>query len=152
MNLRDQLSSLFWLAISIFVCVEAVKSSVGSFKVPGPGFLPFWSGVILGTLAIILMVTNYLKKNGAEKRSPLWKGIKWWKVPFVLISFFIYAILLNRLGYLITTFGLMFFLLGMMGRIRLWVQLANALITAGVTYVIFSGWLSIPLPKGIFGF
>jgi putative tricarboxylic transport membrane protein len=152
MNLREQLSSLFWLGIAVFVCVEAVESGVGSFKVPGPGFLPFWSGVILGALAIFQVAANFSRESETEERSHLWKGMKWWKVVLVLISFFIYALLLSRLGYLITTFGLMFFLLNVMGRIKLWVRLANAVVTSLVTYVLFSLWLSIPLPKGLLGF
>ena len=56
MNLRNQWSGLFWLVFSIFVCVDAVRMGRGSFQVPGPGFLPFWSGVVVGILAILLLV------------------------------------------------------------------------------------------------
>lgn len=45
MNLRDQLSGLFWLEISIFVCIEGLRIGIGTFQSPAPGFLPFWLGV-----------------------------------------------------------------------------------------------------------
>lgn len=152
MNLRDQLSGLFWLGISIFVCVESLQCSIGTFQYPGPGFLPFWSGVTLGTLAIILMAASILKKRGEGRITNLWRGMEWNKVIMVLASLFIYAILLPRLGYLIMTFGLMTFLFGIIGKSRLWINGMIGLITVLVTYVVFYVWLNVQLPKGIFSF
>jgi hypothetical protein len=60
---RDLLAVLVWLGISVFGVIQSVKSDLGSLHSPGPGFLPFWSAVILGTLSIILLVTNSLKKK-----------------------------------------------------------------------------------------
>ena len=152
MNIRDLLSSLLWLAISIFVCVESSHISIGSLHSPASGFLPFWSGVILGTFAIVLAVKSILIKGWRGKISDLWKEVEWNKVIFVLISLFLYAFLLPRLGYLITTFGLMTFLFGMKGKPRLWAQAVTAFITVGVSYIIFYLWLDVQLPKGVFGF
>ena len=67
MNRRDLLAGLFWLGISVFVVIQSVKSDLGSLHSPGPGFLPFWSAVILGTLSIILIVTTSLRKKWEGK-------------------------------------------------------------------------------------
>lgn len=152
MNFRDQLSGLFWLAISIFVCAEAIRIDIGTFHSPGPGFLLFWSGVTFGTFSIILVVTSILKKSGEGKVKNLWKGMNWSKVILVLAFLFIYAILLQRLGYLIATFGLMTLTFGIVGKARLWIQVMTAAITVLATYIIFYVWLEVQLPKGIFGF
>jgi putative tricarboxylic transport membrane protein len=148
---RDQLSSLFWLAISIFVCVESIQIHVGTFRSPGPGFLPFWSGIALGALAMILAVTSFLKKE-REKITEQWIDVKWSKVILVLASLFVYSILLTRLGYLITTFGLMLFLFSLTERPRMWSCVGSAILTSLVTYLIFYIWLGVELPKGILGF
>ena len=152
MQIHDKLSGLFWLAIAIFVCEQSLHISIGTFGSPASGFLPFWAGVILGVFAIILMVKSILKKKSGGKISDLWKGVEWSKVILVLISLFVYAVLLPRLGYLITTFGLMTFLFGIKGRRRLWTQAVSAAITVLVTYIIFYVWLGVQLPKGIVGF
>ena len=149
---RDQLSGFFWLAISIFVCVEAFRVDIGTFRSPGPGFLPFWSGIILGILAIILVVNAILKKKKEGEITNLWKGTEWSKVILVLASLFIYSILLSKLGYLITTFGLMILLFGIIEKPRLWIQVVSALITVLVTYVMFYVWLKVQLPEGVFRF
>jgi len=153
MNLRDQFSSLFWLAISILVVFGGVsiRGNVGTFHYPGPGFLPFWAGVGLGVFSIILLVRSSLaKKEGGGLRELI--GKKWRNVVLVVGSLFVYAILLPSIGYLITTFGLLILLLGLLGRMRLWVRVGGALIIAVSTYVIFDVWLQLQLPAGILDF
>ena len=152
MKRRDRWSSLFWLVISILVCVEAVKIGVGTFQIPGPGFLPFWSGIFVGSLAIALLAISLWKGEEEEKIQRLWKGMQWKKVILVAGSLFAYGIVLPRLGFLIATFGLMTLLFSVIERSRLWIQATTAIVTVLVTYVAFSSWLGVPLPKGVFGF
>jgi putative tricarboxylic transport membrane protein len=150
--MRDRASGLFWLAISIVACVKSFQANVGTFHLPGPGFFPFWSGCVLGTLAIILVVAGFLKENERGGISNLWKGMKWSRVIEVVTSLFIYAIFLPRIGYLLATSGLMIVLLGIIERTKLWVRVTSALVIASVTYVVFHRWLGVHLPRGIFGF
>jgi putative tricarboxylic transport membrane protein len=152
MNVRDRWSGLFFLAFSIFVCVEAIGMDVGTFHVPGPGFLPFWSGVVFGIFSIILVVRSVLSKPGGEKAKNLWKGTNWGRVIMVLASLFIYAVFLQELGYLLATFGLMTLMFGMMGKTRWWVRVVTAALTVLATYFIFYAWLDVQLPKGILGY
>jgi putative tricarboxylic transport membrane protein len=152
MSLRNQWSGLFWLVFSIFVCVEAIRMGTGSFRSPGPGFLPFWSGIVVGTLAILLLVIGTLKREEGGKIKNLWRGMNWRTVILVSASLVIYCILLPRLGFLITTLGLMTLLFSIVKRSRLWIQVFTALLTVLVTYVTFYVWLGVQLPKGLFGF
>jgi putative tricarboxylic transport membrane protein len=151
MNRRDLLAGLFWLGISVFVAIQSVKSDLGSLHSPGPGFLPFWSAVVLGTLSVILLVTNSLKKKWEGKLVDLWRGLDWVRVIWVLLSLFLYPILLPVTGYLITTFALIAFLLFIGVRSKLWIDVASALAIALISYVIFCTLLDVKLPKGIFG-
>ena len=152
MNFRDHLSGFFWLAISIFVCAESIQVDLGTFHSPGPGFLPFWAGVVLGTFSIILIVTTFLNKKGKGKLKEMWKGMAWKKVILVLFFLLLYILLLPRIGYITATFGLMIFMSGIIKRSKLWIELVIPLITVLASYFIFNIWLGIQLPKGIFGF
>jgi hypothetical protein len=124
----------------------------GSFSSPGPGLLPFWSGVVVGTLAILLLVVGTLTREEGGKIKNLWRGMNWRTVILVSASLVIYCILLPRLGFLITTFGLMTLLFSIVKRSRLWIQMVTALVTVLVTYVTFYVWLGVQLPKGLLGF
>lgn len=152
MNLRDQWSGLFWLIFSILVCVASVRMGTGSFQSPGPGLLPFWSGVVVGALAILLWITGTLTREEGGKMRTLWRGTGWRKVVLVSLSLLIYCIILHRLGFLMATFGLMTLLFSTLKRSRLWIQAATALVTVLVTYFTFTVWLGVQLPKGVFGF
>lgn len=151
MNRRDLLAGLFWLGISVFVIIQSIKSDLGSLHTPGPGFLPFWSAVILGVLSIILIVTTSLRKRLELKLLDLWRGLDWNRVIFVLVALFLYPILLPITGYLVTTFVLIAFLLCIGERSKLWIDVVSALAITLVSYVIFFTLLDVKLPKGIFG-
>ena len=149
---RSQLGGAFWLGISIFVCIESIEMEVGTFRSPGPGLLPFWSAFFLGSFSIVLIVTSSIRKKWKEKIADLWKGMEWKKVIWVLCALFLYLLLLPVLGYCLTTFGLMIFLLSILQRSKLWIQVISAAIIVFMSYVVFCRWLEIRLPEGIFGF
>ena len=150
--MREGLSGLFWLVISILVCTESVRVKIGSFHNPGPGFLPFLAGGSLGVFSLILVVLNLLDKRRKAKIGGLWEGREWGKVVLALIFLLLYTVLLTKLGYLIGTFGLMLFLFGTIGKTKLWIKTIAALFTTLTTYVIFYTWLGVQLPKGVLGF
>ena len=152
MNRRDLLAGLFWLGISIFVCFESIWTGLGTFRSPGPGLLPLLSGLLLGALAIIFLLTSSLKKKAKTNIIDLWKGLEWNKVIWVLFSLFLYRLVLPIIGYLIATFGLMLFLLCITERKRMWVQALSAFVIVLVSYVIFYVLLDIRFPRGILGF
>ena len=96
-----------------------------------------------------------LKKEILEKVADSWKGTRWSHINFLCLLFLVYTALFPKLGYLLTTFALMAYLFEIrvgVGRQRIWIRLGSALITALATYLIFSIWLDVPLPKGLFGF
>ena len=146
------MSGLFWLGVAIFVCVESIDMAMGTLGNPGPGFFVFCWGTVLGTFAIVLVVTATLKKKRETEIRNLWSGMKWGKVSFALVALLIYSIFLPKMGYLITTFGLMILLFGLAGGTRVWVQIVSSLMTTLGTYIVFKTWLNVLLPKGILGF
>lgn len=150
--MREQLGGFFWLAISVFVCSESIKSEIGTLHAPGPGFLPFWSAVLLGIFAIVTIVYGFAKKQPAGRIRDLWKGLQWGKVIVILFVLFLYPLVLVRLGYLISTFGLMIVATVVMDRSRIWRHGISAVIIVVASYLLFDVFLDVKLPKGMFGF
>lgn len=152
MNRQVVISAIFWLWISIFVCKESLKSDIGSLHAPGPGFIPFWSAVVLGVFTILLVIVSTLKGQLKAKITDLWKGMQWQRVGWILCALLLYLLLLPRLGFLITTFGLMVLAMATIKRGRLWLLGINALIIVLASYLVFNVFLDVKLPKGPLGF
>ena len=151
MNRRDLLAGLFWLAVAVFVAIQSFKSDLGSLHSPGPGFLPFWSSVVLGVLSITLTIGAGLKKTRKDKLLDLWRGLDWGKVFLILFALFLYPLLLPLVGYLIMTFVLIAYLLFVGIRSKLWIDIATAVAITLVSYLIFYTLLDVKLPKGMLG-
>ena len=143
---RDLTSSLFWLAFAIFFSIESLTQlKLGTLHQPGPGFFPFWAGVVLGLLSLILLL-NSLRN---QERLSL-SGLKSWKLLLVAGALLAYLLLLETLGFVTITFLFLFLLLRL--EYKGWVFSAvSALLGALASYAIFQLWLKTQLPTGPFG-
>ena len=142
-------SAIFWVAVGILTCYGATRLGLGSVTEPGAGFIFFWSGLILVLLSLMVLVDSI---RSAEHMVGDMEKINWAKIALILLSLLLYAFFLERLGFVLTTFVLLSFLLG-------WIEGTNWARSLGVAsaaalacFAIFELWLKIRLPKGIFGF
>jgi putative tricarboxylic transport membrane protein len=152
-NKREIIWIAVWLLIAAFVMISSWNLGLGEYKNPGPGFFPFWSALLLGALALLMMGEVYLQKEAVaiEGESPLWKDLNWGKNITVTAALFAYCLVLTRLGYILSTLGLMMVLF-YIGKMKLWVVIAGALLAVGLSYGIFYYGLKTPLPTGIWWF
>ncbi|MGH7197971.1 MAG: tripartite tricarboxylate transporter TctB family protein [Candidatus Omnitrophota bacterium] len=146
---RDVWSGLFWLFAGLLICYGASRLGLGSVSDPGAGFIFFWSGFILALLSVAL-VAGALRTVATPV--PEMEGTNWAKVSLVLASLLLYAAVLEKLGFVLTTFALLSFLLGTSGG-KSWPRVIGvASAAAAGSFALFELWLKIRLPKGIFGF
>ena len=104
---RDLTSALFWLAIAIFFSIEALTQlKLGTLRQPGPGFFPFWAGVVLALLSLVLLL-NSLKNRVRLSLS----GLKSSKFLLATGAILAYLLLLETLGFVTITFLFLFLLL-----------------------------------------
>ena len=80
----NRISSLFFLALSLFVCQQAIVIGVGSLHKPGPGLLSFGAGLGVGCMALGLLIASFISKDShkevAQNRSasetiPFYNGL-----------------------------------------------------------------------------
>lgn len=145
----DTCSALFWFGIGVVVCFGANRLGIGSATDPGSGFIFFWSGLILALLSLMLF-TDSLREVTLEAQEI--KGTNWGKVSLVLASLVLYALFLEKLGFVFTTFVLLSFILGL-SEGKKWPRILGVASAATLaSFALFELWLRIRLPKGIFGF
>jgi putative tricarboxylic transport membrane protein len=141
--------ALFWVAAGLLASYGATRLGLGSVTEPGAGFIFFWSGVILVFLSLIVFAESI--RSPADTAREMGE-MNWAKIALVLLSLLLYAFFLERLGFILTTFVLVTFLLGCIEDINWFRSLGVASAAALASYAIFELWLKIRLPKGFFGF
>lgn len=144
----DRWTGIFFILLSAYVCGESLRLGLGDMHSPGPGFISFWSGLVLGLMALGLVIGSFLKKEGRAGEEFLnWKSVAW-----VIFSLFGFLLILDTLGFILSTFLFVFFLLELVERKRWFFSLGVAGLTAIFSYVIFAILLKAQLPQGIFNF
>jgi len=72
MKRYNSIAAIFFLLIGIFFTLYARTVEVGTFTEPGPGFLPFWAGLTLVAMSIILFLKSYYSKKAETVTPPFW--------------------------------------------------------------------------------
>jgi putative tricarboxylic transport membrane protein len=151
MEKSDKWCGYFSLIISVLVCVESNRMGLGSIFQPGPGFVPFWTGLVFGVLsATLVLLVSKKKAPKTNREGGSMSRMGWLKVIFIAVAMLLYAIVLEKAGFVITTFILMIILLKI-EKLRWSMVLVVALATALGSYLVFEVWLQSQLPKGFLG-
>lgn len=151
MKTNDQWSSLFWLIIGLAISLYSGNYGLGSLSSPGPGFLPFLTGVTITGLALLVFLQQFSRKE-REKIKDLWAKKNWQTMMMVLGALIVYTLLFRFLGFLLDTFLLIAFLLRVLEPMNWKKVLAGAAGAALGSYLIFQVWLEAQLPTGFLGF
>jgi putative tricarboxylic transport membrane protein len=146
MTRADRWSGPALLVLSLYVSIESWRLGLGTYFRPGSGFFPFYSGLLLGVLAVILTLGAF---RGELEPGEAWG--KWTNILLVSVGMLGFVLLLNRLGFLLTAFLFIGFLLQVVERRDWIVSLGAAALTALASYAIFQLWLRAQLPAGILG-
>ena len=118
---------------------------------PGVGFFPFWLGVLMAIVSVLLILNTW--RGRADFKKKIFPG------PQALIAIVLvlgglagYIVLLEILGFLVDTMLFTAFLLGMVEREKWKMSILIALLTSAGLFVIFQLLLGVTLPKNRFGF
>ena len=150
MDKKEIAGALIWIIFAVLVIISSLKLGVGEVHNPGSGFFPFWSALLLGVLALMMLANIILKKDETEtgQEPYLWKDLNWGKNITVIAALFVYCLVLTRLGYILSTAGLMMVLF-YIGKMKLWIVITGSLLAVALSYGIFYYGLQTPLPVGI---
>ncbi len=148
---RDKWSSLVWLGTAIFICVGSLRLSLGEFHNPGPGFLSFYAGLILGALALVIHLQSRKAPSADKKDKAIWTNRqKGFKMVLTVLALLVYGVIMNYLGFLVSTFIFLAFLLKVIEPQRWSVALLGSLVASMAFYLLFELGLQSQLPKGPF--
>jgi putative tricarboxylic transport membrane protein len=152
MKKANIVTSLILFLLSGYFAVESRKLPMSDGLSPGAGFLPFWIGVFMGGLSILLFIQSIRMDPSTGKRVFLKKDQGLRDIVWITSSLFAYCGCILLIGYPISTFLFLLFLLKVVGRYGYKISLG---ISAGLTaalYGIFESWLDMAFPAGVVRF
>jgi putative tricarboxylic transport membrane protein len=140
-------SILPFIALGLFVIFETQNMNIGKFTDPGPGLFPLLLGIIL---LIFSFISLFITKAKTISESSDNAGLRGVFYVLGILLFFRFA--LPVLGYCLTTFLMLAFLLKTVGCQKWFSTIAWSVIVTGVSYLVFGKWLMILFPRGVFPF
>jgi putative tricarboxylic transport membrane protein len=134
------------VALSAFVVWESWNLEYYTNLGPGPGFFPFWLGIAMGGLSFAWLVPVFGRPEKAKAPAFLPQRAGLVRILSILAALAVMSGLMNLLGFQLTMFLFLVFLLMVLGRQALWVTLAVALLGSIGVYHLFGAYLDVPLP------
>jgi len=146
-------SSILLMSFSVVILTSSLNLGIGDFRNPGPGLMGFLASLLLILLTGIVLVKENLLLRGEKGEESEGSSIRWQSLskPSILTLVLCgYVIVFETLGYLLSTFLLMFIMLLLTNPRKWYLHLINALIIVNITYVVFYKMLRVLLPVGPF--
>lgn len=150
MMTRDRVAATALLIFGLAAAFEAHRLAIGDPARPGPGFFPFWLGVTLCIAAVGLLL--HRAPTGGQPRAIPTESLRRDKVVLTLLGGLAYALVVESVGFSVTTFAFLVFLLTVIEPQRRLTSVVISAVTTAACYVVFTVWLAVQLPVGPWGF
>ncbi len=152
MGKADRISGIFWLCFAVLFIIQSYHLGLGTLHKPGPGFLFFWVNIVLGIMSLVVLIRAWVGKKGEIPQPAIFGTQNVSKIIFVLISLFLYALLMETIGFIPVTLLLFIFLLGIIEKRKWYYTAFVSILVTVISYLIFETWLQSQLPKGLLEF
>jgi len=149
---NDRWAAGFLLLLGVVATVESWRLVIGEVGKPGPGFFPFYLSLGLAVSSFALVVRSFLGWSVERGSSPGTIDAKAvGKVAWLVSGLILYAYAFEKIGFLLSTFFVMVFLLRAFAAFDWRLTLGGSIATAFLTYLVFKVWLQVQLPAGPWG-
>ena len=143
----DRASAIALIIFALLVIWESRQLPLGTFRQPGPAFIPILLALLLLMFAVFLVLTS--------SRAPSLSSIIWteWRHALAILAASLFSVFaIERLGYRLTVLLVLGFLIKLLEQ-RSWiVSLSFAFTLSFGSFFLFYTVLRVPLPQGPFGF
>jgi hypothetical protein len=138
-NQKDFASGLMFVAIGLIFSFIARGYTMGTAAKMGPGYFPFWLGIVLAVIGAIVLMNSMSKKAQSDKLAK-WD---WVSVLWVTGSVVLFGLLLKPMG-LIVSLAFLVFISAMASHEFHWKgTLLNIVILNVIAYVAFIWGLNL---------
>ncbi len=148
----DRLAALFFLIVGISFALYSRSVEIGNWNRPGPGFLPLWGGLTMMAMSLAFLLKT-MSRRVLRNAHPFFPERDSWKRVLLTFSALVgYNLLLSPLGFGLTTFLFVFFLVKAIFPQGWRRTVTIAILGSVASHLLFIEFLETQLPRGIFGF
>ncbi len=143
---------IVWIGIGFIICVLALQFDLGTFHQPGPGFVALLTGLFIAAIGVAMIVARAMSKGRPDKGHGTYEPFRvnaWPRLVYTTALLLAYIILIEPLGFVLTTFLLMFGLFFDYEKRNYAWSFLFAVVTSLASYLVFEVWLRCQLPSGL---
>src|SRR5712692_6758782 len=137
----DRISGSALVLFALLVILESRHLPLGTFRQPGPAFVPILLALLLLIFAVFVVLTG--------SRAPLLSSIRWteWRHAVAILGASIFSVFaVERLGYRFTVLLVLTFLVKIVEKRGWLLSLAFAFAMSFGSFFLFYTILRVPLP------
>ena len=152
MRKADRIFGVIGLGLALWAYLESRKFDYMTEFTPGPGFMPFWVGVILAVLSCYLLLDTFKRRpSDKDNKKLLPEKHALIRVGAIMLMLFIVRLSMNFLGFPITIALFTTVLLYFLERYSVIKSVGLGIAYSAVTWFVFQYILTMGLPKGFLG-
>ncbi len=152
MRKADRIYGVIGLGLSLWCYLESTKFTYMTQFTPGPGFMPFWVGVVLALLSVYLIVDSFVRKPGKKDNAKILpEKHALYRVGAIMLMLVGVRFAMNFLGFPLTIALFTMAILLLLEHYSILKSVGYGVAYAAVTWFVFQYILSMGFPKGILG-
>jgi hypothetical protein len=143
----DRLSGSVLVLFALLVIWESRRLPLGTFRQPGPAFVPILLALLLLIFGIFVVLT--------ARRAQLLSSIRWteWRHAVAILAASVFSVFgMERLGYRLTVLIVLIFMVNLVEQRGWLLSLGFAFALSFGSFFLFYTILRVPLPEGPLGF
>ncbi len=141
-NQKDFGAGLMYMVIGLFFTYMATQYSMGTPAKMGPGYFPFWLGLVMTALGLVILIKSLGAKAAIEKVP----AFNWRVIGLITGSVVLYGVLLPIMGFIVAVFVLVFLSASASHEFHWKGTLINAIFLIVFTYLVFVVGLKLQFP------
>ncbi len=141
-NQRDFGAGIMYMVIGLFFAIVATRYQYGTAAKMGPGYFPFWLGMLMAAIGLLVLVRSLGAKATIEAIPKFNLKV----VGLITGAVVVFGILLPKMGFLVAVLALVMIASTASREFNWKVALINAVVLIAFTYSVFVLGLKLQFP------
>jgi putative tricarboxylic transport membrane protein len=152
MKKGDITFSVICMGLSLWLILESQKFAYASKFGIGPGFFPFWLGIVLAAFSLFRFIISFKEKYDAEdlkRRLPRLGSLG--RIGLIMLIMAGFALVMSGLGFILTVFLFVSTILFVLEGDSVLKSIFYGVMFSAAVFLVFRYWLEVDLPRGLLG-